>query len=169
MDPEVRSLPWYDFVGFWWVGFANLATEHPAKGGAQMAYAYVGNAAAGAAIGKVVSTTGQLIEGLSQSLSQALAKAAQNAKSFKIPLKHMAGAAGRYAKFAAGVAPNALIEEALQSPNAVISSNPGSGNSFTVVTDLGKTTGTQGQTAIKAIVGSDGKIWTAYPVNAPKP
>ena len=167
--PSGDKLPWYDFVGYWWVGFVNLATDHPARGAAQIGYAYGANAVAGLAIEAAVSTTGSLIEGLDASLAQALEEATENAKTFKVPLKHMAGAAGRYAKFAAGVDANAVIEEALSSSKATVSSNPGSANSFTVVTDLGRTVGSQGQTAVKVIVGSDGKIWTAYPVNAPKP
>jgi RHS repeat-associated protein len=59
-----ESLSWYDFAGWWWVGFANLATTHPGKGASQMAYGYVGNAATGAVIGKVIGSTGKLVTGL---------------------------------------------------------------------------------------------------------
>jgi len=36
--------------------------------------------------------------------------------------------------------------------------------SYKIITDLGKTIGTKGETKVQVIIGVDGKIWTAYPV-----
>lgn len=57
-----------------------------------------------------------------------------------------------------------LVKDALNSPNALFlpHNQPGS---FRVVADLGKPIGTKGQTSVRIIVGEDGKIWNAFPVN----
>jgi exosome complex RNA-binding protein Rrp4 len=39
-------------------------------------------------------------------------------------------------------------------------------DSFRVVTDLGREVGSKGQTSVRVIVGNNGKIWNAFPVNA---
>lgn len=91
-------------------------------------------------------------------------KAASLADGFVVPLKHLSTAGGRYARFSANAEPIALIKEALQSDAARFLPNNRPG-SFSVITDLGRVIGTKGQTSIKIVVGEDGKIWTAYPVN----
>lgn len=82
---------------------------------------------------------------------------------FSVPLKHLHNAAGRWAKFAEGTNPNALIREALSSTSAKFLPNSAEG-SYMVVTDLGRVIGTNGQTSLRVIIGQDGKIWTAFPV-----
>lgn len=57
-----------------------------------------------------------------------------------------------------------LVKDALNSPNALFLPNNQPG-SFRVVADLGKPIGTKGQTSVRIIVGEDGKIWNAFPVN----
>ncbi|WP_291782247.1 RHS repeat-associated core domain-containing protein [Luteibacter sp.] len=96
--------------------------------------------------------------------SRAAFKAASLADGFVVPLKHLSTAGGRYARFSASAEPIALIKEALQSDAARFLPNNRPG-SFSVITDLGRVIGTKGQTSIKIVVGEDGKIWTAYPVN----
>ncbi len=56
------------------------------------------------------------------------------------------------------------VKEALTSPNAEFMVNNGD-NSFRVVTDMGRVIGTKKQTVIRISIGSDGKIWNAFPVN----
>lgn len=57
-----------------------------------------------------------------------------------------------------------LVKDALSSPSALFLPNNQPG-SFRVVVDLGKPIGTKGQTSVRIIVGEDGKISSAYPVN----
>ncbi|WP_241579677.1 hypothetical protein [Rosenbergiella nectarea] len=57
-----------------------------------------------------------------------------------------------------------LVKEALTSPNAKFMVN-NQDNSFRVVADMGRIIGTKKQTAIRISIGSDGKIWNAFPVN----
>ena len=97
--------------------------------------------------------------------SNAAFEAADNADSWTVSAKHLAGAAGRWAKFADGTDPNALVQEALRSPDAMFLPNPGGqAGSFIVRTDLGSVIGTNGQTALRVVVSSDGRIITAFPV-----
>jgi len=56
------------------------------------------------------------------------------------------------------------VQQALRSPNARFLPNPQIPNTFQVVTDLGTTIGTKGQTSIRAIVGFDGRVINAFPV-----
>jgi len=37
-------------------------------------------------------------------------------------------------------------------------------NSYKIITDLGTPIGLNGETKILVILGTDGKVWTAYPV-----
>ena len=57
-----------------------------------------------------------------------------------------------------------LVKEALNSPSAKFIPNNVDG-SFRVVVDMGRPVGTKGQTSIRVIIGNDGKIWNAFPVN----
>ncbi|MBK7706179.1 MAG: hypothetical protein IPJ30_10445 [Acidobacteria bacterium] len=100
------------------------------------------------------------------SASQTAFAASKNVSSFNVPLKHLAGAAGRYGKFNTSdvAAIRSLLAEALKSQNATFLSNKAM-KSFMVITDLERQIGTKGQTKLKIIVGENGKIWTAYPVN----
>jgi hypothetical protein len=59
---------------------------------------------------------------------------------------------------------HSIVAEALRSPNAAFMENDGA-NSFCVVVDLGRVIGSKGQTSVRVIVGNDGKIWNAFPVN----
>ncbi|WP_161965993.1 RHS repeat domain-containing protein [Steroidobacter cummioxidans] len=95
--------------------------------------------------------------------SSAAFRAADDVAAFRVPVKHLPGAGGRYAKFGEGVDPQGAIAEALRSPNAVFSPN-NVDESFRVVTDLGRAVGSRGETALRVVVGNDGKIWTAFPV-----
>jgi hypothetical protein len=97
-----------------------------------------------------------------QRASSAAFKAAANAESFAAGAKHLAGAGGRWAKFAEGVNPNALLREALSSPNARFL--PNDAGSFRVVTDLGRAIGTRGETGIRAVVDFEGHVVTWFPV-----
>jgi hypothetical protein len=97
--------------------------------------------------------------------SNAAFKAADNAGDWTVSAKHLAGAAGRWAKFAEGTDPNALAQEALRSPDAMFLPNAtGSADSFIVRTEVGRIIGTNGPTALRVVVSSDGRIITAFPV-----
>ncbi len=92
-------------------------------------------------------------------------KAADNAGDWAVSAKHLPGAGGRWAKFAEGVDPQSAVQEALRSPDAAFFPNSGgSAGSFIVRTDLGYTVGSNGQTALRVVVSSDGQIITAFPV-----
>jgi hypothetical protein len=58
--------------------------------------------------------------------------------------------------------PNALLQEALSSPNAKFL--PNDAGSFKVVTDLGRAIGTKGETGVRAIVDFAGDVVTWFPV-----
>ena len=58
-----------------------------------------------------------------------------------------------------------LVKEALESPNAQILPNPSIEGTFTVVTDLGREVGRNGRSRIRVIVGLDGRVINAFPVN----
>lgn len=79
--------------------------------------------------------------------------------------KHLADAGGRWAKFNTNSQSQvrSWIQDALKSPDAKFYPNNRPG-SFKVITNLGTRIGTGGQTSIQIIVGTDGKIRTAYPV-----
>jgi len=118
--------------------------------------------------GTDAQSTGSIGEGTGESLrgaSQAAYDAAENADDFTVSSKHLAGAGGRWAKFNTNSQAQARnwIRDALKSPNAKFYANNRPG-SFKVITNLGSRIGTGGQTSIQIIVGTDGKIWTAYPV-----
>jgi RHS repeat-associated protein len=97
--------------------------------------------------------------------SKASFKAADNVHSFKVSNKHLQSAGGNYRKFATDSVDevNSTVKEGLQSPNAQFLPN-NKPNSYKVITDLGRTIGTKGETKLQVIVGADGKIWTAYPI-----
>ena len=82
--------------------------------------------------------------------------------------KHMVGTiANRSAQFNTNNVSDIqnLVKEALNSPNAKFIPNNVDG-SFRVVVDMNKPIGTKGQTSIRIIIGNDGKIWNAFPVNS---
>ncbi|MBX4134248.1 hypothetical protein JMI89_11485 [Frischella sp. Ac48] len=82
--------------------------------------------------------------------------------------KHMVGTtANRSAQFNTNNVSDIqnLVKEALNSPNAKFLPNNVDG-SFRVVVDMNKPIGTKGQTSIRIIIGNDGKIWNAFPVNS---
>lgn len=58
---------------------------------------------------------------------------------------------------------NNIVKEGLRSSNAQFLPN-NQPNSYKVITDLGRSIGTKGETKIQVIVGADGKIWTSYPI-----
>jgi hypothetical protein len=101
--------------------------------------------------------------GALEGASSAAFRAADRVGEFSVPLKHLPDAAGRYAKFAQGTNPSALIKEALSSNSAKFLPNDVAG-SFRIVTDMGRVVGTRGETSLRVVVGQDGKIWTAFPV-----
>jgi hypothetical protein len=97
--------------------------------------------------------------------SGAAFKAADNAASFVAKAKHLPSAGGNYAKFAQGTNPNALLREALASPNAQFMVNPSNNNAFRVVTDFApRVVGTRGETSIRAVVDYEGNVWSWFPV-----
>ena len=99
-----------------------------------------------------------------QRASSAAFRAAELSSNFAVKVKHLAGSAGQWAKFAPGTNPNALIKEALSSPSAKFFPNPGTADeSYKVITELGRVIGTKGETALRVIFGADGKTWTAFP------
>jgi filamentous hemagglutinin len=59
----------------------------------------------------------------------------------------------------------AIIQEALRSPNAVFLPNANIPGTFRVVADLGREIGVKGQKAVRVIVGMDGKVINAFPVH----
>ena len=95
--------------------------------------------------------------------SRAAFRAAERVAEFRVPLKHLPDAGGRYAKFASGSDPSALIKEALTSTAAKFLPNS-RGESYKVIVDMGRVIGTKGQKSLEVIIGADGKIWTAFPV-----
>lgn len=59
-----------------------------------------------------------------------------------------------------------LVKEALESPQSKIYPNSDvNRNSHRIVYDAQRPIGTKGQTRIRVIIGGDGKIWNAFPVN----
>lgn len=106
--------------------------------------------------------------GALEDASSAAFRAADNVADFRVPLKHQPGAAGNWSRFGQGVDQQAAIREALMSDAATFRPNYVSGvlsdDSFRVVTDLGRPIGANGETAIRVVVGTDGTIWTAFPV-----
>jgi RHS repeat-associated protein len=94
--------------------------------------------------------------------SEAALRAAGRADEFALGTKHAAGAGGRWAKFAEGVDPNAALRDALSAPGARIL--PNDANSFRVVTDLGRTVGSRGETEVRAVVDFEGHVVTWFPV-----
>jgi hypothetical protein len=95
--------------------------------------------------------------------SGAAFQAAKRIDEFTIPKKHLPGAGGKWAKFADGVDAKSAIKEALESGDAPLLPNSVTG-SFKIETPLGRTIGTNGENAIRVIIGEDGKIWTAFPI-----
>ena len=127
-------------------------------------------------IGRIVPTLGQnsslflmIKTGMRNSVlkeaSQASLKAANNVNNFKVSNKHLKSAGGNYRKFSTDSIDdvNSIVKEGLQSPNAQFLPNS-QPNSYKIITDLGRTIGTKGETKIQVIVGVDGKIWTSYPI-----
>ncbi|MEP4888935.1 MAG: RHS repeat-associated core domain-containing protein [Aliiglaciecola sp.] len=95
-------------------------------------------------------------------------RAADNVASWIPKNKHLLDStAKRSAKFNTNSFDDvqSIVAEALRSPNARFMTN-NADDSFRVVTDLGRTVGSKGQTSVRVIVGNDGKIWNAFPVNA---
>jgi hypothetical protein len=125
--------------------------------------------AAGVA-GAVVAENPEVVEPAAEDSALAEAsgttfEAADNVDEFTVSAKHLANAGGRWSRFSTNSQTQIRdwIQEALTSPNARFYPNGDNANSFQVITDMGYTIGTKGQTSIKIIVGRDGGIWTAYP------
>lgn len=141
------------------VGMANPAT-------ATTIFNTILEAGAGDALGGsslVVGGAAAAGLGALEDASNAAYKAASRVGEFSIPLKHLPDAGGRWAKFAEGTNPNALIEEALSSSSAKFSPNKIEG-SYKVTTDLDRVIGTNDESSLRVIFGQDGNIWTAFPV-----
>jgi hypothetical protein len=86
---------------------------------------------------------------------------------FKVALKHLPGAGGTHAKFAAGVDIQAVVAQALRAEGAFFKANPSIPGTFRVVADLGMVIGSKGETAIRVIVKYPGRVITAFPVRGP--
>jgi RHS repeat-associated protein len=95
--------------------------------------------------------------------SRAAFRAAEEVSSFRVPLKHLPGAGGNWAKFAEGVDPHGAIAQALRSAGARFL--PNSETSFKVIADLGTAVGSKGQTGVRVIVDFTGRIISAFPVH----
>ena len=78
-------------------------------------------------------------------------RAADGAAGWAPSAKHLAGAGGRWQKFAEGADPAALVQEALRSPGASFLPDKTAGR-FIVETDLGRSIGTKGETWLKVVV-----------------
>lgn len=78
----------------------------------------------------------------------------------------LSSTAKRAAKFNTNNIKNirAIVSEALKKSDANFLPNNVEG-SFRVVTNLGRVIGSKGQTSVRVIVGNNGKIWNAFPVN----
>lgn len=103
--------------------------------------------------------------GALEEASETAFKAADNVDDFIVSNKHLMDAGGRWQKFATDSKSqvNDWIQEGLRSQNAQLLPNNQEG-SYKIITDLGRTIGTKGETKIQIILGGDGKIWTAYPI-----
>lgn len=99
-----------------------------------------------------------------QEAAYAAGRASSRIGEFRVPHKHLAGSGGRWATFKEGTDPHGIIEEALRSDRAQFSPNS-LPDSFRVTKTLGRAAGEQGETAVRVVVGSDGKLWTAFPVS----
>jgi len=108
--------------------------------------------------------------GMLENASTAAFRAADNVDDFSVAAKHQPWAGGNYSKFDWGLDQQAVIREALTSDSASFLPNyigaALSEDSFRVVVDLGRTIGTRGETAIRIVLGTDGRIWTAFPVKS---
>jgi hypothetical protein len=108
--------------------------------------------------------------GMLENASTAAFRAADNVGDFSVAAKHQPWAGGNYSKFDWGLDQQAVIREALTSDSASFLPNyigaALSEDSFRVVVDLGRTIGTRGETAIRIVLGTDGRIWTAFPVKS---
>jgi hypothetical protein len=91
-------------------------------------------------------------------------EAAKRVDDFVIPKKHLPGAGGNWSRFAEGIDAKAAIKEGLQSDAARFLPNNKPG-SFKVEVPLGRAVGSNGEEALRIIIGEDGKIWTAFPIN----
>jgi hypothetical protein len=96
--------------------------------------------------------------------SEAAFRAADNAYSFAVSSKHLPGAGGGWSRFASGEDPNAVLREALTSPNARFLPNPDHPDTFRVVTPMGRAVGDRGETGVRAVVTNEGHVVTWFPV-----
>lgn len=116
---------------------------------------------AGALAKGVEKTGGSILKEASESAF----KAANGVDSFVVSNKHLSGAGGNWRKFNTSNPNkvNSIVKQALESPNAQFLPN-NQPNSYKIITDMGQSIGTKGETKIQVIIGADGKIWTAYPI-----
>jgi RHS repeat-associated protein len=99
------------------------------------------------------------------SFGKAVGDAADSAANWVPKAKHLAGAGGKWAKFAADTNPSALVEEALRTEGKNILPNAGGlADRFIVEADMGRVIGTKGERWLKVVVSDAGKIITSYPV-----
>jgi len=125
-------------------------------------WTFVGMVPEGRILGRVVDS---IVIGTSEigKASKAALEAAKNADQFVVSRKHLFGAKGRYNKFAKNVDHVKAIREALISDMATFRANTRP-DSYVVMTDIGRTVGSKGESRVKVVIGKDGKIWTAYPI-----
>jgi hypothetical protein len=93
--------------------------------------------------------------------------ASEDVSSIFIKDKHLNIGSGRFAKFATADKRTAQewVQQALRSPDAKFLPNPHMSNTFQVVTNLHMPVGSKGQASIRTIVGYDGRVINAFPVN----
>ena len=107
------------------------------------------------------------VPALLSDLSKIALKAADGVSIWNPTRKHFKNAGGNWAKFNTddvGQIRN-MVQEILRSENSIFKANPQSPNTFRVEGDLGREVGTKGQTKIRVILGEDGGIITAFPIN----
>ncbi|WP_041620431.1 RHS repeat-associated core domain-containing protein [Stanieria cyanosphaera] len=110
----------------------------------------------------IIESTSTLAEA-----SDAANQAADNVDNWTPKNKHLQSTtAKRAAKFNTDDVNDVrdIVQEALRSPDAQFFPNNTDG-SVRVVTDLKRPIGTKGQTKVRVIIGNDGEIWNAFPVN----
>ncbi|PAF22762.1 hypothetical protein CHH49_04030 [Terribacillus saccharophilus] len=98
---------------------------------------------------------------------KAISAAVKKVASWSVKDKHLTSTGGKYAKFntSSKSQVRTWVKEGLGKSFVSIDVNKNDKLSFVIVTNLKKKIGTKGQTKIKIVIGHDGKIWTAYPVN----
>ncbi len=103
---------------------------------------------------------GRVVGGLRLFVGRVVAQA--NARGYTVKRIHLEGGPTGKSKFLKDINPNKFIAKALRSRKADITKN--SEDSWKLVADVGKSIGTKGQSKVRVVFTSKGKIITAFPV-----